>query len=732
MNGIAKMARAVLCAALTLGVGAVTACGSDQQSSDARNVGTVKIPLSTTVGTSTYRLDAVFNITGQEGVVTLTTRGDEPALSTTLPSGAYDIGLESYTLSKEDGAGNFYAVEATVVANSLPFTVTANSTTTVSFHFLTDGVTVAPGTGNVDVTFDVTETGCHPITVDSTARTVQSARFFLDFSNAVAENPEDLDVLRWAGGPNLVESFAIDACSSNVVEHFGTSWAPPDPNLGGRVLVGSGSSGSWEQDGASIVIHSTSSGCSASTSTPVETRYQFRAGTAADTIEVDRQFDLGSGPVNQPFRPFMPRLSFSFDRVLHPDAAGRNLLSEDIFACPYGCQLSNWDGSWFAYYATSGPLAGHGMIVRRGASALPANLWLDYDAGITDTNSSSVLLLPPAGGFPAQVTEKELLCFFDGQSWSPAQQASLTLPAGCTLGLECDGSGTGEPSPCEPNPCQHGTCSLDGAGGYTCQCPPSITGRNCELTFTDVQVGQRFTCGLRSDGRVLCWGDSGADGVPSDTFRALSTGEFGTCGLLSDGEVKCWGYGSEGVLNTPSGTFDTIAAYTDYACALHDHVPTCWGDRAATYPVPDGLFSDIEIAHSHSCGIRLDGTIACWGADIFGESEPPSGAFRALSLSQYSGCGLRQSDGTLACWGYSFAGNPAPTGPLQGLDLDIYGGCGVGLDGNTTCWGSYVAPPPFGTYKKVLVYELRGTGIRTDDQLIAWGQNVEGEGTPPY
>ncbi|HVZ36352.1 MAG TPA: hypothetical protein VG963_28180, partial [Polyangiaceae bacterium] len=302
-------------------------------------------------------------------------------------------------------------------------------------------------------------------------------------------------------------------------------------------------------------------------------------------------------------------------------------------------------------------------------------------------------------------------------------------------GLACDGSGTGEQSPCQPSPCQHGTCSVDGAGGYTCQCPPTITGRNCELAFTDVQVGQRFTCGLRSDGQVLCWGDNEAtsmQSVPSDKFRAVSTGEFGTCGLLSDGEVKCWGYGSEGVLNTPTGTFDTIAAFTDYACALRDHVPTCWGNRAATYPVPSGLFSEIDIAHSHSCGIRLDGTVACWGADIFGESEPPAGAFRTLGVSQYAGCGLRQSDGTLECWGQNFGGAAAPTVPLKGLDLDLYGGCGIDLDGNPSCWGSYVALPPSGTYKKVLVYELRGVGIRTDDQLVSWGQNVEGEGTPPY
>jgi hypothetical protein len=558
MNAIAIATRAVLCGVLAIGITMATGCSSHDHSSDFQRFGSLTIPLLTTVGTNTYRLDAVFVISDAQGVVTtLTTSGDEPVLSTMLPPGSYSATIQSFTLSKKDDAtGTFSPVTATVVASTEPFTVFNDSTTTVTFQFQTDGTAVSTGSGTVNIDFGVTETGaqctvlgpgcpdgfwcappaltgaplacipagttpigaacksplecvppstchdfgagpictalctpdefggpcatggscveadpsyglctpgtaCDPIGVDRVARTVQSGRFFLDFSNAVANNPEDLDVLRWAGaaqsgaagdfGPNLTTSYAIDACSSGNVAFFGNSLIPPDVDRGGQVLVGAGSTGTWEQDGASIVIHSTSAGCTGSVPAAVDTRYTFREGIGADTIEVERTFDFGQAGFSQQVRPFVPRLDeANFDQVLHPDATGAMLITEAVSNCPYGCELSNWDGSWLAYYASSGSLAGLGMIMLRAPSALPAFLWIDYDSGFADTNSTSVVL-SPRGGFPQQATERELLCFFNAQTWTSAQRASLTLPPGCTLDLACAAGGSGPPPDGHPH-----------------------------------------------------------------------------------------------------------------------------------------------------------------------------------------------------------------------------------------------------------------------------------------
>ena len=114
-----------------------------------------------------------------------------------------------------------------------------------------------------------------------------------------------------------------------------------------------------------------------------------------------------------------------FAQLLHPDSNGENLVVEWVTetTCDYGCQLTNWNDTWFAIYD---PATGLGMIVQRAPSDYTAGLWMDDDDA-SFTNSSAFLLLQPAGGFTGSVTETEYLCFFDPNTWTP----SLTLPAGC-------------------------------------------------------------------------------------------------------------------------------------------------------------------------------------------------------------------------------------------------------------------------------------------------------------
>ena len=53
------------------------------------------------------------------------------------------------------------------------------------------------------------------------------------------------------------------------------------------------------------------------------------------------------------------------------------------------------------------------------------------------------------------------------------------------------------------------------------------------------------SCGLRSDGSVVCWGNNG-DGqvdVPGGVFEAVSAGYWYSCGVETDGGIICWGYG---------------------------------------------------------------------------------------------------------------------------------------------------------------------------------------------
>src|SRR5436853_195937 len=61
----------------------------------------------------------------------------------------------------------------------------------------------------------------------------------------------------------------------------------------------------------------------------------------------------------------------------------------------------------------------------------------------------------------------------------------------------------------------------------------------------------------------------------------------------------------------------------------------------------------------HSCGVRTDATLACWGLNADGEASPPAGTFLAVSAGGFHSCGLR-ANGTLACWGQNGNGEASP------------------------------------------------------------------------
>ena len=44
------------------------------------------------------------------------------------------------------------------------------------------------------------------------------------------------------------------------------------------------------------------------------------------------------------------------------------------------------------------------------------------------------------------------------------------------------------------------------------------------------------------------------------------------------------------------------------------------------------LVGSVDAGEQHTCGLRTNGTIACWGSDGFGQATPPAGQFAALSV----------------------------------------------------------------------------------------------------
>jgi len=241
-----------------------------------------------------------------------------------------------------------------------------------------------------------------------------------------ATDPEEIDSLVWRG-TSMTNTGTVSGLppGCHFAEYFGNSWTVAHYPF---MVVGD-SIGTWNRSGANVRIASTSAGCDGSTGIPVTTSYRFfDHGVFANSFAVERTFSIGSTPADFDIRPYIPRLfpRDAYNQVLHPDAGGTTLVTDSISPCEFGCDTSNWNGTWFA---ANDPGTGRGVIVLR-ESTSPADLWIDMD-GASFTAASSAVLKRPSGGFTGTVVEDEVLCFYDMTTWPSSSRSALALPSGC-------------------------------------------------------------------------------------------------------------------------------------------------------------------------------------------------------------------------------------------------------------------------------------------------------------
>ncbi|KAF0219538.1 MAG: hypothetical protein FD174_1998 [Geobacteraceae bacterium] len=90
---------------------------------------------------------------------------------------------------------------------------------------------------------------------------------------------------------------------------------------------------------------------------------------------------------------------------------------------------------------------------------------------------------------------------------------------------------------------------------------------------------------------------------------------------------------------------------------------------------------------NHNCGVKSDGSVACWGDNGSGESTPPTGTFTQVSAGGYHNCGVK-NDGSVACWGENYTGQSTPpAGTFTQVNAGSKHTCGVKSDGSVACWG---------------------------------------------
>ena len=238
--------------------------------------------------------------------------------------------------------------------------------------------------------------------------------------------------------------------------------------------------------------------------------------------------------------------------------------------------------------------------------------------------------------------------------------------------------------------------------------------------YTDVSAGQSHTCGLRTNGTIDCWGnnDYGQTNVPERIFKKLDTGANHTCGVrLEDGAIKCWGADNEsqtgiqakGTPFIPLGPYTDVAAGQFHTCGLRtDNTITCWGavgqDKGQTTP-PAGKFYAVSAGRFHTCGIQRPatrgitdggGAVKCWGDNTYYQiSKTPTGKFIDVSAGGYHTCG-RRPELTIECWGSTAHGlvDDIPPGEFRSVSAGWFHTCGIqqttakAISGPVKCWGN--------------------------------------------
>ena len=228
----------------------------------------------------------------------------------------------------------------------------------------------------------------------------------------------------------------------------------------------------------------------------------------------------------------------------------------------------------------------------------------------------------------------------------------------------------------------------------------------------------------------------------------LSTGPSSTCALTSDKKVSCFG-----VIERGAGNRTTDPTKTSVVPQV---VPGLTGVKA----ISSGY---------HSCVIRADDTVWCWGANFDRQLGNGSTAYgyrpsqvpgltdvASISVGLYHSCALK-ADRTVWCWGLNYDGElgdgtsterylpvqVAGVSDVIALSAGAFHTCVVLGSGRITCWGhngfgqlgngttggdhSPVAVQDDGPFLSVSAGLYHTCAVKTDRSAWCWGYNMNGE-----